>query len=178
MTYIIVDFEATCCDRGSVPRDEMEIIEIGAVALCGDDSEISSEFQAFIKPQRHPDLTAFCTSLTSITQVMVDAAPIFAEQLAAFKTWIDEQEKPVFCSWGDYDRKQLQQDCGFHQQPYPFNQEHINIKKRFAKNRNMRKAPGLGRALAQMQMSFIGSPHRGIDDARNMARLAPYIFNS
>lgn len=27
---LVVDLEATCCDRGSIPDAEMEIIEIGA----------------------------------------------------------------------------------------------------------------------------------------------------
>ncbi len=177
MTPIIVDFEASCCDRGSVPRNEMEIIEIGAVALDAERLEIISEFQTFIKAQRHPQLTAFCTQLTSIRQEMLDGAPLFPEANQMFKQWIDQHDAPVFCSWGDYDKKQLLQDCAFHQQAYPFDQRHINIKKRFAQKRGLRKAYGLGRALASMRMTFEGCPHRGIDDARNMARLAPYIFN-
>ena len=31
--YLIVDVEATCADDGSLPRQRMEIIEIGAVLL-------------------------------------------------------------------------------------------------------------------------------------------------
>ena len=52
MTYIIVDFEATCCNRGTVAREQMEIIEIGAVALVGHEPEVQSEFQCFVKPVR------------------------------------------------------------------------------------------------------------------------------
>ena len=72
MTYIIVDFEATCCDSGTVPRNETEIIEIGAVALDGQGPGIRDEYQSFIKPVRHQTLTGFCKQLTSITQEMVD----------------------------------------------------------------------------------------------------------
>ena len=31
--FLIVDLEATCSNDGSIPREEMEIIEIGAVML-------------------------------------------------------------------------------------------------------------------------------------------------
>lgn len=54
--FLIVDLEATCSDDGSVPREEMEIIEIGAVMLNRSTWEVDSEYQKFIKPVRHPIL--------------------------------------------------------------------------------------------------------------------------
>ncbi|KPU95378.1 hypothetical protein APR50_30795 [Variovorax paradoxus] len=176
MTYIIVDFEATCSDRGEVPREEMEIIEIGAVALWQNGPDLRGEFQSFVKPTRHPVLTDFCRSLTSITQKKVDAAAPFPVVLERFTTWIGTFDVPVFCSWGDYDRYQLQQDCEYHAVPYPFGEEHINIKTRFASSLNLRKACGLEQALRRVGLPFEGTPHRGIDDARNMANLSGYLF--
>ena len=70
----IIDFEATCCDKNSFPRNEMEIIEIGMVIVDYDTFEKVSEFQSFVKPVRHDKLTAFCKNLTSITQETVDSA--------------------------------------------------------------------------------------------------------
>ena len=75
--FLIVDLEATCCDINSIPRSEMEIIEIGAVMVENRSFEITDEFQTFIKPERTPKLTPFCTELTSISQSEVDAAPNF-----------------------------------------------------------------------------------------------------
>ena len=66
--YLIVDFEATCTNRNEFPRDEMEIIEIGALLLDSEQFEIHSEFQSFIKPVRNPLLTGFCKELTTIRQ--------------------------------------------------------------------------------------------------------------
>ena len=57
--FLIVDLEATCSNDVSVPREEMEIIEIGAVMLNRSTWEIDSEYQKFIKPVRHPNLTKF-----------------------------------------------------------------------------------------------------------------------
>lgn len=67
MRYIIVDLEATCRESG-MPREEMEIIEIGAVELLSAEAEPTREFSRFIRPILNPELSAFCTQLTSITQ--------------------------------------------------------------------------------------------------------------
>jgi 3'-5' exoribonuclease 1 len=65
---LVVDLEATCCDLQSIPRHQMETIEIGAVMVNTASLEIVDEFQTFIKPLRHPILTEFCLQLTSITR--------------------------------------------------------------------------------------------------------------
>ena len=39
-----------------------------------DTLKVVDEFASFVRPVRHPQLTAFCTELTSITQAQVDAA--------------------------------------------------------------------------------------------------------
>lgn len=58
--YLVLDLEATCDDVGAVPREEMEIIEIGAALLQPSTWEITDEFNAFVRPVRHPQLTEFC----------------------------------------------------------------------------------------------------------------------
>jgi inhibitor of KinA sporulation pathway (predicted exonuclease) len=176
MTFLIIDFEATCCDKGSVARNEMEIIEVGAVALDGNGPGIQSEFQSFIKPVRNPKLTEFCTSLTSIRQNMVDEADEFPTVIDRFSNWIAMFDNPIFCSWGNYDKSQLKQDCNYHQVIYPFGDEHINIKQRFSENMGHKKGLALGRAIKTVGLHFSGTAHRGIDDARNMAMLSTYIF--
>ena len=77
MNHLVVDLEATCCNRNSFPRTEMEIIEIGAV-MTDSQFEVIDEFQSFIKPVRHPELTDFCKELTTISQQEVDSALGFA----------------------------------------------------------------------------------------------------
>lgn len=176
--YLVIDFEATCCDQGSVPREQMEIIEIGAVMVDASTLAPISEFQSFIRPQRHPTLSNFCRQLTSISQAEVDAAPTFAQCMLSFKAWLQAYPNLLFCSWGDYDLKQLRQDCQFHQQSYPILGQHLNVKKRFAERQNLPKAPGLGGAVRMARLEFMGTHHRGIDDARNIVRLLPYIFGT
>jgi len=172
--YLIIDLEATCSDDGKVPRTEMEIIEIGAGMLNSRTFQVESEFQAFIHPVRHPQLTAFCTTLTSITQADVAHAPQFPEALAAMRLWMYEFEDALFCSWGDYDRVQFKLDCGYHGVSYPFRSGHLNLKAAFSEFTGGRKKFGLDGAVRSLGLKFEGSHHRGIDDARNIARVVSH----
>lgn len=170
-TVVIVDLEATCCNDSSFPRHEMEIIEIGAVAANAKSAEIHSEFQCFVRPVRHPKLTGFCRQLTSISQQQVDAADDFPTVLATFRQWLSHLGHYDFCSWGFYDRKQFEQDCSFHGVAYPFAGRHRNLKVEFAEAIGARRKMGVGGALKHLGLEFQGTPHRGIDDARNIARI-------
>jgi len=64
-----------------------------------------------------------------------------------------------------------------HHVAYPFDDNHLNIKKEFAKVQNI-KSCGLDSALHCMNLELIGTHHRGIDDARNMSRLMPFIVRN
>ena len=179
--FICLDLEATC-DEPSFDIHQMEIIEIGA--CCVDSAgNVLSKFQAFIKPVVRPVLTAFCTKLTTITQAQVDAAPEFTVAIEAFETWLaacaTAHGKPdLWGSWGDYDRKQFERNARLLELPQPaFLSEiqHVNLKARYATTQglNVRRL-GLGTVLRFYEhMTFQGTPHRGDDDALNIARLLP-----
>lgn len=136
------------------------------------------EFQTFIQPVRHPQLTPFCTELTSIQQADVDAAPLFPAANRHLKEWKTPYESALFCSWGDYDKSQFEQDCRHHQTPYPFSSSHLNLKKQFSRSLGYPKNYGMARALQLAGVPLEGTHHRGIDDARNMARLMPFIIGN
>jgi inhibitor of KinA sporulation pathway (predicted exonuclease) len=169
--YLIIDLEATCSDIGEVPRHEMEIIEIGAVMQSSLTYEIESEFQTFVRPVRYPELTEFCTKLTGITQNDVADAPLFPVAIEAMKEWMFAFDDSLFCSWGDYDRNQFTQDCAYHQLAYPFRSKHLNLKAEFTRTVGTRKKLGIADALRYLGLEFEGSHHRGLDDAKNIARI-------
>ena len=173
--YLIVDLEATCSQDATVPREEMEIIEIGAVMVNAQTFEEESDFQTFVRPVRHPQLTSFCLELTGIRPADVADAPAFREAIDKMKEWMEGFEDPLFCSWGDYDRKQFRQDCQYHQIAYPFGVEHLNLKAEFARSLGQQKQIGIGQALKRLGLQFEGSPHRGLDDARNIARIVRHV---
>ncbi len=169
--YLIVDLEATCTNDNSIPRHKMEIIEIGAVLLNSQNLQIESEYQTFIKPILHPSLTDFCKSLTSISQQDVDTAPLFPEALKDFQAWFYPFGSYIFCSWGDYDKNQFKKDCKLHNVGYPFPGGHLNLKKAFSSIFNSKKKFGMAEALNKLEIELEGTHHRGIDDARNIARI-------
>lgn len=171
--YLVVDLEATCDDQGAVPREESEIIEIGAVLVDGATLEPIDEFQTFVRPVVHPRLSPFCIRLTTITQADVARAPTFkfvAPRLAAFG------QGALFCSWGGYDRNQIEREARRARIRAPLGPRHLNLKEAFALAAGDRSLTGNGSALRRVGLTPTGTAHRGIDDARNIARLLPYAL--
>jgi inhibitor of KinA sporulation pathway (predicted exonuclease) len=167
--YLVVDLEATCDDLGSIPRHESEIIEIGAVLVHGDSLAIIGELSVFVRPLLHP-ITPFCTELTTITPDQVANALLFpaaAARVAAFGAGA------LFCSWGNYDRNQLAADARRHGIAPPLGSDHWNLRDAYTQVFGKRRGVGTRAALASCGLAFEGTRHRGIDDARNIARMVP-----
>lgn len=177
--YLVVDVEATCDEDHRIPREQTEIIEVGAVLCDGGTLLQVAEFQTFIKPIRHRTLTPFCTHLTSITQADVDAAPGFGaamQKLSEFLRTTGALGQHTFCSWGDYDRAQFTRDERRHGTRAPLGSQHVNLKESFRRRSGDDGKLGCGQALRRVGLRFSGTAHRGIDDARNIARLLPYCL--
>lgn len=174
MRYIIVDLEATCWQTGSSPS-RMEIIEIGAVRLDAPAGPPVAEFNAFVCPIVEPQLSVFCLQLTGIQQMDVDTADPFPYVLEYFLDWIGD-DPFTLCSWGAYDLNQFRIDCARHKVPFPATFErHLNLKQEFARLHS-RKPMGMAGALRHLGLPLEGQHHRGIDDARNIARIAQLIL--
>ncbi len=177
MRFVIVDLEATCW-RGGQKHRTSEIIEIGAVLFDGVSLDVVHEFSRFVRPVWEPVLSGFCIELTTIAQDDVDRAAGFGEVFAAFLDWIGP-EPFVLCSWGAYDYHQLQLDCRRHGVAFPASFErYIDLKQFFAAVWEVEPC-GMVRALELLGLPLDGTHHRGIDDARNIARvvrvIAPYL---
>lgn len=173
MRYLLcVDLEATC-DSSPSFEQFMEAIEIGAVMLDLAKGEPVAEFSSFIRPTIKPLLTPFCMELTTITQRDVDSAPGYLDVLAAVNDFLQPfGDDWLWCSWGNYDRNQLIKDGQLHGlAPLLPPAKHINLKRCFAKEHKS-KAVGLRQAVRQLQLEWVGTHHRGIDDARNVGRVA------
>lgn len=174
--YLVLDLEATCCNQESIERCQMEIIEIGAVMVEAVHLSVVDEFQTFVKPVRHSVLTEFCKSLTSITQAQVDQAPGYPEAIGLLKQWLSVYSNAVFGSWGKFDRRQFKQDSRFHNVDLPIVYPYVNLKSVFNKVQGLPKRCSMDQALQLAGLPLEGTHHRGIDDARNIAKLLPYIL--
>jgi 3'-5' exoribonuclease 1 len=179
---IVIDLEATCCDEGSIPASEQETIEIGAVFVdC--DYQVVSTFESFVRPVRHPQLTAFCKQLTGITQQQVDSAKPFCDAFPLFVKWILEYDPPeqdtsdpsatafTIASWGKFDRQQIERDCGYHMVIFRF--EHIDVSRQFTSRYRVRR--GHRGAMKILGVDPDGAHHRGLSDALNVAKMLPLL---
>lgn len=176
MKYIVVDLEATCWEKRNGRSNE--IIEIGAVCVDERGEELGS-FVAIVKPLKHPRLSDFCIQLTSITQEMVDEGSYFPEALKNFQDWITSfEDETVLCSWGFYDRNQFISDCELHHQPTDWIEPHFSIKHQYAKIKSLRRACGMKTALNIENFTLDGTHHRGIDDAKNIAKILKRYLGS
>lgn len=175
MRYVIVDLEATC-DASGFPPAQMETIEIGAVGVTGPDVEPSEEFASFVQPVATRQLSEFCRNLTGITQNDVDTAEPFYAVFPRFVEWCETGGPFTLCSWGAYDQNQLRRDCERHKMTFPESfEQHINLKREFARLFETRPL-GMAGALRHLQIPLEGRHHRGIDDARNIARIAAHVL--
>ncbi|ODS35296.1 MAG: 3'-5' exonuclease [Candidatus Altiarchaeales archaeon WOR_SM1_86-2] len=165
MHFIIVDLEATCSKNGKL--SPQEIIEIGAVKIDGN-GDIINTFNEFVKPKINPVLGKYCKDLTGIKQSQVDGAEGFSEVIEKFKKWIGG--KYLLCSWGYYDKKQFISDCKLHDIDGTWAEKHTSIKHEYAKINNC-KPCGMAKALKREGIKLEGVHHRGIDDAKNIAKI-------
>lgn len=175
MNYIILDLEATCWQDRSLKYPN-EIIEIGAVKI-NDQQEVIGEFNAFIQPKLHPELSTFCTELTTIEQRDIDEASEFKSVITDFWDWINLDEDYLLCSWGFYDRSQFKKDCELHELNTAWLKHHISLKHQYATINNLKRPIGMGGALKKEKITLEGTHHRGIDDAKNISKIFLSNFN-
>ncbi|MBC7863481.1 MAG: exonuclease domain-containing protein [Bacteroidia bacterium] len=182
MNYIIVDLEATCWERSAIlpqlkrEQSPNEIIEIGAVCI-DQNKNLLGEIDLFVQPKVHPKLSAFCIDLTSITQELVDFAPMFPDALQQFQNWIKNfGEEFILCSWGFYDRVQFENDCKLHKLNTDWLHHHISLKHQYGKIKNI-KPIGMKSALQKEKFSLDGTHHRGLDDAKNISKIFVKYFD-
>lgn len=170
MQYVVVDLEASCWEAAWV-RHRMETIEIGAVRL-DEALQPVDEFDTFVRPVVVPRLSSFCRKLTSISQEDVDAADTFPKAFARFVTWMGPGPWQLI-TWGAFDVSQFRLDCQRHDMTFPerLATDHLNLKVAFGRWKSV-KRPGMRTALELLDLPHVGTPHRGIDDARNIARIA------
>ncbi|MEL1243580.1 3'-5' exonuclease [Flavobacterium sp. DGU11] len=172
---LVVDVEATCWDGLNPSGMENDIIEIGICLLDVHTREITDNRGIIVKPERS-DVSAFCTELTTITPEMV------AEQGISFKEACNILKKDylsqsrAWASFGAYDQKQFQRQCTALNVGYPFGPSHINVKTLFALKNKLGHEQGMAGALALLDIPLEGTHHRGVDDAKNIAKILERIL--
>jgi len=178
----VLDVEATC--EKDARHFVHEIIEFPVVVVDLYEKAVVGEFHTYVRPTANATLSQFCTALTGITQDRVDAAPTLEQVLESFEEWRIEQklvhsegfagpEDFAFAADGPWDlRFFLHAECvrkGIAKAPY-FG-KWVNIKSMFADFYRTRSCK-IHKMLQIQNMKFEGRLHSGIDDTRNIARIA------
>lgn len=172
---LVIDLEATCCDQGTIPPEQMEIIEVGAV-WAKPNGETIETFQRFVKPLERPKLTFFCQSITHIEQDSIDAAPYWAAVAGELSVFSRRYTGECWGSWGAYGRRQIERECARHGIENPLvGLPYVNLKGSFAKARNIKQV-GMTTALQIVGLKLEGTHHRALADAQNIARLLPWVM--
>lgn len=178
---LIVDLEATCWDSATLEGQRqtihnMQIIEIGC-ALANRSGAVLNVRSFIVRPERRPVLSKFCTDLTHITQGMVDRAQTLPGVVVQMNAWLDSCGTDLhWSSWGNYDINHLTAQCAFDNADSKLlHLPHLNLKKLWRRTTKQRKKTSLASALAFHGLAFDGQQHRGIDDARNIAQLLPFM---
>lgn len=176
--YVVMDFEATCWKEGQSTADQ-EIIEFPAVFIDASTLEPIDEFREFVRPKFCPQLSAYCTQLTSIQQEDIDNAALLPQVLRRFGAWLDayglqanpSSAIPVTC--GNWDLRSMlptevrRKALDFH----PTLGWWCNIKDVFSRAMGRDRAPGMDGMLKALRLPLVGHHHLGIDDCRNIARI-------
>nr|XP_032806676.1 3'-5' exoribonuclease 1 isoform X1 [Petromyzon marinus] len=180
----VIDFEATCQEHN--PRDfPHEIIEFPVVLLNTSTLQIEDTFQEYVKPFLNPTLSNFCTSLTGITQETVDAADYFPEVIDRVVNWMRQKGLGTTYTYailtdGSWDMARfLNIQCQLSQLPYPrFAKKWINVRKTFCYFFKLsREKTKLSHMLECLELQPEGRAHSGLDDSRNIARVAGSLLS-
>lgn len=173
--FLIIDLECTCDSPKNLPKDEIEIIEIGAVvgSLTRAGFDFLDRKQIYVKPCIHTRLTTFCTGLTGIEQSVIDSSEGLREVVPLLENWLQKYSPVGWGSWGKFDFNQVRNEFESKGIENPLSQiDHINIKQGFARKHGHRV--GLERALSIIDLEFQGRAHSGIDDAKNIGNILSY----
>ena len=174
---LIIDLESTCwADNNERPTGQFsDIIEIGIALYDLEKLTIIENESIIVFPKS--EITEYCTKLTGHTEESVRRDGIsFEDALSTLRSRY-KSHKISWMSWGDYDRRQFERQCKREDKKYPFSITHTNLKHLFAICAGESYECSVEKALAKLAMDFDGTPHSGVDDAKNIARLLTEILN-
>ncbi|KAG1659349.1 3'-5' exoribonuclease 1 [Nymphon striatum] len=178
----VIDFEATCDENN---RNYIhEIIEFPAILI---DTKLKETvvFHSYCRPNLNKTLTEFCKTLTGISQEQVDKADSFPDVLSNFENWLQENigdnfhKKVAILSDGPWDVSRfLLTQCKLCKIPVPkYAKQWINIRKSFRNLYNCEILKGITSMLDALGLAFEGRQHSGLDDSKNIARIAINILD-
>ena len=168
-----LDVEMLCWPDGNCPNDQTKhIIEIGIVEVELEDLQISRTKSYFIRPKdKNFEVSDYCTNLTGITRSnLIDEGRYFSDAMHTIKKEFAPQNKNTF-AWGS-DYEPIAKHCSDYDVSNPWATNGIwDFGVFFRGAFNLKHKMSLTEAMKTLDLSFEGTPHRAVDDARALAHL-------
>jgi len=185
--YLVMDLECTCEENDrNYPN---EIIEFPIILINSRTLTKDAEFHRFVRPILNPQLSEFCTTLTGITQDIVDNAEPFSVVLKQFDDWLIENNLGshegansfCFVTDGIWDMKKFialelskldnnKQTDLVQRMKLAFS-KWVDVRQLFSAFYGIR-AMGIDNMLSKWNTNFAGRQHSGLDDTRNIATVS------
>ncbi len=173
---LVVDLEATCWQQdGEYQKQQSEIIEIGICKIDADSGDIIASEGILVKPV-YSQISDFCTRLTTITPQMVEQHGVSLAEACAMLEKKYGSKQLTWVSYGAYDKNMLKEQCAKFNVKYPMSGRHVNVKTLFADVHRLPKGIGMAGALQMLKMPLVGTHHRGVDDAKNIAKIMYHLL--
>eukprot|EP01124_Arcella_intermedia_P009669 TRINITY_DN16322_c0_g1_i1.p1 TRINITY_DN16322_c0_g1~~TRINITY_DN16322_c0_g1_i1.p1 ORF type:complete len:709 (+),score=116.45 TRINITY_DN16322_c0_g1_i1:81-2207(+) len=179
---VALDLEATCdyCPNPKVTTQTAEIIEFPWIVIDTHTLKILDEQQIYVRPDNLEGVTKYATKLTGISKDMVKQKGNLSDTIKLFDEYIKKKfgGSKEFCiiTDGIWDL-QVQLHMEAQKKGIPlawYFREYLDLKEEF---RNFLPwfpqsyKPDLSSMLKALRLDFIGKPHQGIDDSRNIAQI-------
>lgn len=168
---LAVDIEATCDNtKGWNRHNKPEIIEIGIVEIEASNFRIMPRDRFLVKPVK-TKVTDYCTMLTGLTQEELDQDGLdFPTVCQRIKSKLNA-EKKTWISFGNWDKKIFRRTCFENNIEFPFGDQYYDVQHFTQTLLHLRNQRSLPETLKLFGMEFEGTPHSGVDDAKNAARI-------
>ncbi|CAF2072508.1 unnamed protein product [Rotaria magnacalcarata] len=193
--YCVLDFEAVCHEVNSslkrpAPNDIWEIIEFPICLLSAETNTIIDVYHSYVRPSIKTTLNEVCISITGITQSIADCSPTFDivwEQVQQFLlkhsliSLADHNSSCHSFTWitcGNWDLKTmlpLQLKQSRLDRP-EFINEFINIKELYMEYYSSTRIRGMKDLLKKLNLKLEGRHHSGIDDTKNITKIAQWFI--
>ncbi|MDR2039834.1 MAG: exonuclease domain-containing protein [Bacteroidales bacterium] len=169
---IVVALGETCWEEKMAKfyNSESEIIEIGVCLLDPRRGTITRNKAILIKPEKS-EVSPYCTRITTITQYLLDKRGILFKKACARLKSEYKTHQYIWASYGNHDFEALGDQCKEQNIDFPLSQNHIDVRELFKRKKKLRKRPLMHEALQILGLPLEGTYHRGVDDARNIAKI-------
>ena len=174
-TYYLVFNTETTCDV-SKQLDPREIIELSVVAVSADELLITSDFQRFVRPEVHPELTPFCVAETGVGQSQVDQSDVLEDIMAELEEWVDhlpaDASQLMIISYTHPQMLVLKEQSSDEELNLPsWLDQWVNLRRSFKRHFYLKRPQSLNEALNYLGIEAAESGQSGIDKAHNAAKL-------